>query len=128
RHLLVRKVAAPAALATVAAGVLIGGHQLAHHPASQAVDLSAGARAATSQGRPTPSHVERLRAQSRSASRSLVAKRVTLQPRAVGHRYATAPLNIWTRPGQQGPRLGLVPWGTRVAVTGQRVGHWAEVL
>src|SRR5689334_11017462 len=91
-HLPRRKVVAPAVRVTVATGGFIGVHQLSQRPASQAVDLSAGARAATSQARPAPADRERLRAVSRSASRSLVAKQVTLQPRAVAHRYATAPL------------------------------------
>lgn len=126
---LLRKLAAPAALVTVASGILVGAHGLsgADAPSSRAVDLSAGARAATS-SRPAPFNRERLRAVSRSASRTVVAKPVTLEPRAVGHRYATAPLNVWTAPREQGPRVGLVPWGTRVAVTGQKAGHWAEVL
>lgn len=63
---------------------------------------------------------------SRSATRTAPA--VTIRPRPTGHRFATAPLNIWARPREQGERLGLVPWGTRLAVTGQRTGRWAQVL
>ena len=29
---------------------------------------------------------------------------------------------------RSGKRVGLVPWGTKLAVTGQVVGHWSEVL
>lgn len=56
------------------------------------------------------------------------ARRVTLQPEPVGHQWATAPLNVWRAPGEKGPRVGLIKAGTRLAVTGQVRGHWAEVL
>jgi hypothetical protein len=63
---------------------------------------------------------------SRSATR--IAPRVVLEPEATDHKFATALLNIWKEPREEGERLGLIQWGTKVAVTGQRVGHWAEVL
>jgi hypothetical protein len=64
----------------------------------------------------------------REQSISRTAPRVALQPKAADHKFATAPLNIWTAPREQGKRLGLLKWGTKVSVTGQVVGHWAEVL
>lgn len=63
---------------------------------------------------------------SRSAQR--LAQPVALKPKATGHKFATAPLNIWQAPREVGRPQGLVDWGTRVAVTGQQIGHWAEVL
>jgi uncharacterized protein YraI len=63
---------------------------------------------------------------SRSAQR--VAGRVSLTPQPVDHEFATEPLNIWTRPGEKGPKVGLVKAGSKLAVTGQQVGGWAEVL
>lgn len=63
---------------------------------------------------------------SRSATR--LAPRVAMQPKATDHRFATAPLNIWEQPREGGSRFGLIEWGTKVAVTGQRVGNWAEIL
>jgi uncharacterized protein YraI len=63
---------------------------------------------------------------SRSAQR--VAGRVALAPRPVDHEFAAEPLNVWTRPGEKGPKAGLVKAGTKLAVTGQSVGGWAEVL
>ena len=60
------------------------------------------------------------------ASRS--GPRVVLLPSATDHEFATAPLNVWTEPREQGKRVGLVKWGTKLAVTGQVVGHWAEIL
>lgn len=59
---------------------------------------------------------------------SRTASRVRLTPRAVAKRYATEPLNLWTRPGERGPRVGLVKAGSRLAVTGQRSAGWAEIL
>jgi hypothetical protein len=126
---LLRRAAGPAALVAITSGVLVAGHGLsgAVPPTSRTLDLSAGAGAAAS---PVPSQVsrERLRAVSRSSSRIVVAKPVTLRPRTVGHRYATANLNVWTLPREQGARVGLIPAGSRLAVTGQTTGHWAEVL
>jgi hypothetical protein len=63
----------------------------------------------------------------RSAPR--IAPPVKLEPEPTDHKFATAKLNIWKGPQEKGPRSeGLIPWGTKVAVTGQREGHWAEVL
>jgi hypothetical protein len=59
---------------------------------------------------------------------SRTAQRVTLRPEPVDHKFATAPLNVWQQPREGGRRFGVLKWGTRLAVTGQRVGHWAEVL
>jgi uncharacterized protein YraI len=63
---------------------------------------------------------------SRSAQRT--GGRVALAPRPVDHEFATEPLNVWTRPGEKGPKVGLAKEGTKLAVTGQTVGGWAEVL
>ncbi len=65
---------------------------------------------------------------SRDQRLSRTAPRVALDPQATGHKFATAPLNIWDAPREQGRTHGLVKWATKVAVTGQVVGHWAEVL
>ncbi|QIK65861.1 SH3 domain-containing protein [Nocardioides sp. HDW12B] len=66
---------------------------------------------------------------SRSAGRSVqVADRIALQPTAVDHEFATAPLNIWRGPREQGPKIGVLDERTKVAVTGQQVGTWAEIL
>ena len=63
---------------------------------------------------------------SRSADR--VRRPVTLKPRAVDQMWATAPLNVWTGPGEHTKRVGLVAEGTKLAATGQRDGGYAEVL
>jgi uncharacterized protein YgiM (DUF1202 family) len=63
---------------------------------------------------------------SRSADR--VRRPVTMEPRAVDRLWATAPLNVWTGPGERTERVGLVKKGTELAATGQRVDGYAEVL
>ena len=70
---------------------------------------------------------------SRSATRRAgmplaTAKRITLQPTAVDHEFAAAPLNVWTEPGGGTEALRVLPRGARLAVTGQTSGRWAEVL
>jgi hypothetical protein len=42
--------------------------------------------------------------------------------------WSTAPLNVWAGPREQGPNFRVLDSGSKVAVTGQRVGNWAEVL
>jgi hypothetical protein len=63
-----------------------------------------------------------------SRSQARPARQVTLTPRAVDHLWATAPLNLWAGPGEDTRRVGLIEEGTKIAVTGQRDGRWAEVL
>ena len=43
-------------------------------------------------------------------------------------KFATEPLNIWRGPREQGPKIGVLDEGTKIAVTGQQVGGWAEIL
>lgn len=83
----------------------------------QAADLSAAA----------PINLEHF-AEMREGRVSRTAPRVALEPKPSDRKFATADLNLWTAPREQGKRLGLVQWGTKIAVTGQVVGHWAEVL
>jgi len=69
------------------------------------------------------------RAVSRSGVRPLAtAKRVSLQPTAVDHEFATAALNLRTAPSPDAPRARTVPRGARLAVTGQTSRGWSEVL
>jgi hypothetical protein len=67
-------------------------------------------------------------AETREQRVSRTAPRVALQPKPTDHKFATAPLNIWTAPREEGKRLGLIKERAKVAVTGQTVGRWAEVL
>lgn len=49
-------------------------------------------------------------------------------PEVVGHKFLTAPLNVWSGPGESYELLDVLPFGTKVAVTGQVDGGWAEVV
>jgi hypothetical protein len=106
--------------ATVAAGVVTAG-DATPNPSSVTASLGA-ARSSV----PT-AQLDRLR-DARGPRISRSSKRVLLKPQAADHKFATAALNVWTLPREHGKRVGLVPWGSRLAVTGQEVGHWAEVL
>jgi hypothetical protein len=63
-----------------------------------------------------------------SRSAQPTATRIALEPKPVDHEFATEPLNVWTEPGQKGPKVGLLKERTKLAVTGQVVDGWAEVL
>jgi len=114
-------VVATTATATV---VAVGVAAASSHGSVQAhsTDLTASlgsARVSTDLGQLAETREQRL---------SRTAPRVALQPKAVDRKFATAPLNVWTAPQEQGKRVGLLKWSTKIAVTGQVVGHWAEVL
>jgi Bacterial SH3 domain len=49
-------------------------------------------------------------------------------PEASDHLWATAELNLWSGPGEDTDLVGLVPDGTRVAVTGAEENGFAEIL
>ena len=67
-------------------------------------------------------------AASRQLRVSRTADRVRLEPEPVDHKFAATALNVWTEPRQQGKKLAVLKKGTKVAVTGQVVGRWSEVL
>jgi uncharacterized protein YraI len=55
-------------------------------------------------------------------------ERATTPPTVLGYRWTTAPLNVWTGPGEDTTFLRVLPWGSRVAVTGRVQEAWAEVV
>jgi hypothetical protein len=67
-------------------------------------------------------------AASRQLRVSRTADRVRLEPEPVDRKFASAALEVWTEPRQQGKKLAVLKKGTKVAVTGQVVGRWSEVL
>ncbi|CAA9338436.1 MAG: Group B streptococcal surface immunogenic protein [uncultured Nocardioidaceae bacterium] len=125
-----RAIAAPAALVSGIAGVVATAAMTTgagEAPASQPLDVG------TRVGAVAQVDLEHLtegrdRAVSRSASRLAVETPAVLRPRPTDRKFATAPLNVWTQPREQGERVNRVAFGTRLGVTGQTVGSWAEVL
>lgn len=49
-------------------------------------------------------------------------------PAVAGHRYLTAPLNVWTGPSEASRFVHVLPTGSRVAVTGRRRAGFAEIV
>ena len=69
------------------------------------------------------------RAVSRTAVRPLMtARQVVLEPTAVDHAFATAPLNLRAGPSATSDRVTTVPFASKLALTGQTSDGWAEVL
>lgn len=102
----------------------------------------AGPRAKDVAATPAISHLtldptdaaDRAQSFSRSSKRvALTSKRVAPRAKpevlkAKDHRYMTAPLNLWTGPGEKYTLLTVLPTGTKIAVTGLVRGGWAQVI
>lgn len=72
---------------------------------------------------------ERAERLSRSAGRpAATGTQVTLTPHVADREFATAPLNIWRGPNEQGPKIGVIEEGAKVAVTDKVVRGWAEIV
>ena len=115
-----------AVLATTATATVVA-VGVAAAPSADTVQDQSNALAGSIGNAPGTVDLDQL-AESREQRVSRTAPRVALKPQPVDHKFATADLNIWTMPREQGQRVGLVDWSTKLAVTGQVVGHWAEVL
>ena len=116
-----------AVLATTATATVVAVGVAAAAPSADTVQAQSSALAGSIGDAPGTVDLDQL-AESREQRVSRTAPRVALKPQAVDHKFATADLNVWTMPREQGKRVGLLDWSTKVAVTGQVVGHWAEVL
>jgi hypothetical protein len=112
--------AAPALVATMAAT----------STEDKAQEALSAATATTTDGAAALAGMSDLSARADRASRSAVRtmRPVTLKPRAVDHKWSTAPLNVWTGPGENTKRVGLIKPRTKLAVTGERANGFAEVL
>ncbi|HSE09670.1 MAG TPA: SH3 domain-containing protein [Nocardioidaceae bacterium] len=49
-------------------------------------------------------------------------------PEVVDHKFATAPLNVRTAPSKDARILDVLDWASKIAVTGERRGKWAEIV
>ena len=118
----VGKIALPLTLATTATGLVVSVGLATTGGVDELTKVAADAANAAALKIDVSDAPDRTRTVSRAA------KRVALEPRAIAKKYATADLNIWTRPSEKSKNVGLVKSGTRVALTGQVVHGWAEVL
>jgi hypothetical protein len=67
----------------------------------------------------------------RVAPISRSAPRVELEekpPKAVGHKFAAAPLNVRVAPAKNARLIDVLEWAQRFPVTGRKRGDWVEVL
>lgn len=82
----------------------------------------------------SPTVTERSRTSVARADRSVrvsrSAKRVTLvrKPKVTGRQFATAPLNLWPAPREQGKPIAVLREGGRVAVTDTRKAAFVQIL
>ncbi len=90
--------------------------------------LPAPAQAGASLGSIDVEQMTQRMTESRDQRVSRTADRVRLDPRPVRHLFATEELNVWTQPREQGKKVGTLEWATKVGLTGQTVGHWAEAV
>jgi len=65
----------------------------------------------------------------RSSARAQASGQVReIKPKVAGSKFLTTALNVWTGPGERFTFLAVVPAGTRVPVTGNVAGPWAEIV
>jgi len=51
-----------------------------------------------------------------------------IKPKVTGSKYLATALNVWTGPGERFTFLAVLPAGTKVPVTGNVDGPWAEIV
>ena len=49
-------------------------------------------------------------------------------PAITGHRFVTAPLNVWSGPSEDSVLLTELPVGTQVGISGVVQGEWAQIV
>ncbi len=118
----VARVLIPAAAATLVTGTIVG------------VSVATSGEQQQVAARRSPVHVtahpDSAYLEDRSSLLSRSAQRATLQPlpKVTGHKYMTAPLNVWPAPREHGDPLDVLDAGARVAVTGAERNGFAQVL
>src|SRR3954451_7309274 len=130
QHLLRRRVlrvVLPAAAATLVTGTDVG---VAVGRGADPATPAAPARVASAPLTATIDPADSPYLASRTGAISRSAKRVTLQrkPPVTGHKWLTAPLNLWATPREHGKPLAVLSAGGQVAVTGVRTDGFAQIL
>ena len=125
------RIALPISLATLVTGTVVGAAVIV--PSAATPPTSAPVPSAT-----VPAVHAVLMAAGSERDQEQISRstrRVTLEarpepapPQAVGHRFMTARLNVWSGPGETFRLLDVLPSGTRVAVTGRTQGEWAQIV
>jgi hypothetical protein len=117
------QVAVPvAAVATMAASAVA--LEAPAEPTTQTAGTTHTARPSPS---PDPVSV-RMEPLSRSAERVRLKPRPEPPPEVVDHEFTTTRLNVWTEPTESSRLLDVLDPGTKVAVSGEVRGPWAEIV
>jgi hypothetical protein len=93
-------------------------------PNEEPVEAVSAAQAETTEVRTTPVPV-------REAPISRSETRVRLEekpPEVVDHEFATTKVNVRAEPSEAAPLVDVLDWAAKVAVSGETVGEWAEVV
>ncbi|HEU4948544.1 MAG TPA: SH3 domain-containing protein [Kribbella sp.] len=61
-------------------------------------------------------------------TRAAIAAAPKVAPKAIGSKYTTTDVNVWSAPEQKGTLLTVLPRGSKVSVTGKVQGIWAEIV
>ena len=79
---------------------------------------------------PTPKHLKKQAPIPKPTSaKTRAAETAKVQPPTItGSKYVTTDLNVWSAPALQGTLLTVLSKGTKVSVTGEVQGIWAEIV
>jgi hypothetical protein len=135
------RIGVPALAAVLVTGTVVGG--AVAWPENPATSAASAISRPTATASTTPAASDRVEVSSRSAPRvKLKAKpepkkepKPTPPPEPtevaaseiVGHQFMTTALNVWSGPGESFTLLEVLPAGTKVPVTGEVEGEWAEI-
>jgi hypothetical protein len=61
-----------------------------------------------------------------SSTKTVAAPAVA--PKVTGSKYTTTDVNVWSAPGQKGTLLTVLARGSKVSVTGEVQGIWAQIV
>jgi hypothetical protein len=125
------RVALPAAAVTLVTGGVVGvAVGLPGSASSEQTDASASAAASASASASATPAGDSVYLADRVGQFSRSTDRTTLQalPKVEDHQFMNAPLNVWPEPREHGKPLDVLPWASKVAVTGVERHGFAQVL
>jgi hypothetical protein len=77
---------------------------------------------------PVAKHLKKQAPIPKPTSAKTRASEVVAPPKITGSKYTTTDLNVWSAPQAAGTLLTVLPKGTKVSVTGQVQGIWAQIV